>query len=158
MHPPDSFRDPRIVSFSSPDVRRLTVSRDGTPVLITRTGEASPWSGSAGAVNFPVDGHRVEELLDRLRGLTASGFAPDLPKSKASGTVVIEGEAGVLARVMWGALERPKDAIGEEVWLTTPARPGVVFRMKAASFGSIPVEPADWTPAPSPRAKVAGGS
>lgn len=158
LRAPESFRDRRIVSFSTPDVRRVTVDRGGTPVLIARAGEASPWTGSEGAVNFPVDGHRVDELLDRLRGLTASGFAPDLPKSKAKGSLVIEGQAGVLARVTWGALERPKDAGGEEVWLTTPARPGIVFRMEAANFGLIPEERSDWTQPSNPPAQPAGGS
>jgi len=60
--------------------------------------------------------------------------------------------------VTWGPLDRPKETTGGELWLTTPTRPGVVFRMDAANFGPIPALAADWAQSSIPGAKAQGGS
>lgn len=153
-----SFRDPRITSLSSPDVRRLTIERGGTSLRIERAGEGMPWTGSAGSIAFTVDAGRVDNLLDRLRGLTASGFESTPPTSGPTGTLSIEGETTTLARIVWGPIARATAADGEDVWLTTPARPGVVFRTSAARFGPIPESAADFARPPIPESQGVGGS
>jgi hypothetical protein len=157
LQPSESFRDPRMTAFSSPEVRRVTIERGGTTLRIVRTGEASPWSGSQGSVDFAVDGRRVGDLLDRLRGLTASGFEPAAPKTAPTGTISIENESDALARLTWGSLDSSTGASGGGLWLTTPARPGVVFRMDASSLGSIPAQAADLAPPSSSQASDPGG-
>jgi hypothetical protein len=153
-----SFRDPRITSFSLPDVRRLTIERGGTSLRIERPGEAMPWTGSAGSDAFPVDPARVDDLLRRLRGLSSSEFESARPASAPTGTLSIDGETALLARIVWGPLGRSPDADGEEVWLTTPARPDVVFRVSAARFGPIPEAASDLAPSSHPEAKGGGRS
>jgi hypothetical protein len=151
LRPAESMRERRIASFSTPDVRRLTIEQGGTSLRIARGGEASPWSGSAGTVTFAVDGLRVDELLNQWRALTASGFAPADTKSQRTGTASIEGESAPLASFTWGPS-------GADLWLTTPARPGVVFQVDANSFGPIPATPSDWAHPPDSAAKAKGGS
>ena len=156
--PMESFRDPRIATFSDPDVRQITIDRGGTSLRITRAAEGSPWSGADGAVNFPVDDSRVVELLDRMRTLTASGFEPVPPPTVPTGTIAISGGTLELARLTWGTFEKRKDAGAPEVWLTTPSRPGVVFRMGAASFGTVPARAADLAPLPARTGPASSGS
>jgi Domain of unknown function (DUF4340) len=151
LRPAESMRERRIASFSSPDVRRITLEQGGTSLRIARAGEASPWSGTAGAVTFAVDGHRVDEVLDRWRVLTASGFAPAAPKSERTGTLSIEGESATLASFTWGPL-------GADLWLTTPSRPGVIFQVDADSFGPIPANASDWARPSDAGAKAEGAS
>jgi hypothetical protein len=145
--PSESFRDPRIAPFFSPDVRRLTIERGGTQLRIVRAKEGSSWSGSEGSTAFTVDGARVEALLDRLSGLSGAGFETALPATKATGTIAVEGERGELARWSFGPLIRPLGSDVESLWITTSSRPGVVFRVEAVSFGPIPAKAADLAPA-----------
>jgi hypothetical protein len=148
--PPESFRDPRIAPFFSPDVRRLTIERGATQLRIVRANSGSPWSGSEGATAFAVDGTRVTALLDRLSGLSGAGFETVVPATKPTGTIVVDGERGELARWSFGPLAPSAGSDVESLWITTPARPGVVFRVHAASFGPIPSRAADLAPAASP--------
>jgi uncharacterized protein DUF4340 len=147
--PAESFRDPRIAPFFSPDARRLTIERGATQLRLTRSKAPSSWTGSEGAAAFPVDGARVEALLDRLSGLSAVGFESALPATHATGTIAVDGEHGELARWSFGPLTPSQVSDVESLWITTPARPGVVFRIHAASFGPIPSKAADLAPAAS---------
>jgi len=157
--PPESFRDPRIATFSSPDVRRLTIERGRAVLRLAREREGSPWSGADGSADFAVDGRRVEDLLDRIRALTASGFRSGAPPTQPTGTIAIEGGGAELARFTWGpAVDEAKDPAAGELWVTTPARPGVVFRMGAASLGPVPTQAADLAPTVPPTAPASGGS
>ena len=156
--PSESFREARIVSFSSPDVRRLTIERGGTTLRIARAGEASSWSGSEGSAACAVDGNRVDALLDQLRSLTGAGFEAGEPATKATGTIAVEGERGDLARLTWGPLGPSSDSDAESLWITTPARPGAVFRVEASGFGPIPAKAADLAPETTARTEGASGS
>jgi hypothetical protein len=142
-HPSESFRDPRITLFSSPDVRRLAIERGDTTLRIERNTESSPWTGSEGSGAFPVDGKRVDTLLEQLRNLTGLGFEPAPPATPATGTITLAGAAGELARLTWGPLQSAATPGVVSVWLTTPSRPGVVFRVVASGFGPIPAKAAD---------------
>ncbi len=141
LRPLDSFYETRVASFSLPDVSGLTVSRGGATIELTRAGEASPWAGSDGGVAFPVDGAPVSAFLDRMRGLTASGFESAAPKTKPAGEIVVKGGRGELARLTYGALD------SGSLWVTTPSRPGTVFRVEPVSLGSVPTK-ADLAPKP----------
>ena len=132
----DSFRDARVISFSSPDVRGVTIERGTTVLRLARAGESAPWTATEGASSVPVDASRVATLLDNLRGLTASGFEPAAFAKEPIGTVTITGEHGELARLSFGS-----------VWVTTPARPGTVFRVEASVLSSIPKTAGDLAPA-----------
>jgi hypothetical protein len=145
--PMESFRDPRIAPFFAPDVRRLTIERGATTLRIVRSKEPSSWSGSQGPAPFPVDGVRVGDLLDRLSGLSGVGFETAGPATKATGTIAVEGEHGELARFQFGPLAPIPGSDVESLWITTPARPGVVFRIHATSFGPIPAKAEDLAPA-----------
>jgi hypothetical protein len=125
--PADSFRDSHVVSFSTPDVRGLTLSRGPTVLRIVRAGEASPWTGTEGTSKIPVDATKVATLLDSLRGLTASGFGAATSATEPAATITVSGEHAELARLTFGA-----------DWITTPARPGTVFRVEANSLSAFP--------------------
>ena len=154
---PETFRDQRVALFSVPDVRRVTLDRGESHLRISRTAEASKWTGLDGTAPIPVDESRVSALLDRLRGLTASGFAATAP-GPASGTIVVASDRGDLAHLTYGPLP-PTDGTNEErLWLTTPARPGVVFKITAANMGPIPARAADLAREPAPPPATAGGS
>ena len=153
-----TFRDPRIAPFISQDVRRVVIERGGTQLRVVRTNEASPWSGLAGAVAFAVDGARIDGLLDRLSGLSGVGFEPGAPGSKATGTVAVEGERGELARWTFGPLAPSSGVDVVSLWITTPTRPGVVFRVGASGFGPIPATSADLAPTPAAATRETGGS
>jgi hypothetical protein len=88
-------------------------------------------------------------MLDRLRRLTATGFEVGPVRSVATGTIVASGTAGELGRLSWGPIPPLPDAKGETVWVTTPARPGVLFRVLATELGPVPTDAKDWT-APHP--------
>jgi Domain of unknown function (DUF4340) len=139
----DSFRDLRILSFSSPDVRKLAVDRAGRTFELARSAEASPWKGAEGTASFAVDGARVDALLDTLRGLTGASFATAPPPSGMTASLVVSGEKGELARLAFGPLPRAAGALADELWVTTPARPGVVFRLAASAMGAVPNVPGD---------------
>ncbi len=156
--PADSFRDPQIALFSSPDVRSLTIERADTTLRVTRDSESSPWTGLEGTAPFAVDGKRVDALLDKLRGLTAAGFTPAPPSRPATGTVAVFGAASELARLTWGPLEPSADPGVVSVWLTTPLRPGVAFRVNASGFGPIPARASDLAATESPATAASGGS
>jgi hypothetical protein len=145
--PTESFRDPRIAPFFGPDVRRLTIERGATTLRIVRSKEPSSWSGSQGSTPFPVDGPRVGDLLDRLSGLSGVGFETAAPATQATGTIAVDGEHGELARFQFGPLAPVPGSDVESLWITTPARPGVVFRIHATSFGPIPAKAEDLAPA-----------
>jgi hypothetical protein len=70
----DAFRSKRILALSSPDVTSIAVERAGVRLSAERSSQEAPWSGRAGSVAFPVDGTRVDAMIDRLRQLTAIGF------------------------------------------------------------------------------------
>jgi len=154
----DAFRDPRVASFSSPDVRRVSIERGGSVLRIERAGLGSPWAGSEGSTPFAVDGSRIDALLDRLRDLTGVGVEAGEPKSPPTGTIVVTGDKVDLARLTWGPLAPATDRGGESVWLTTPARPGALFRVEAVAFGPIPAKPTDLAPAETSKASTVGGS
>jgi len=147
--PVDSYREMHIASFSVPDVRSITVDRGAVHLRLTRDAEGKPWTGLDGAAPFTPDDGRVVTLLDRLRSVTASGIAGQPPASAATATVTIGAPAGELARLSYGPLPRMDGADGETLWVTTPARPGVVFTIPAASLGPIPARASDLAKAPS---------
>lgn len=154
---PMSFRDTRIATFSTPDVRRVSLDRGEAHLTLTRAGGSSAWAGLAGPASIPVDASRVDALLDRLRGLTSSGFTAAAPGA-ATGTIVVTGEKGELARLTYGPLPPEAGSNEELLWLTTPARPGVVFKLPAAHVGPIPARASDLAPAPPLPPVTAGGS
>ena len=135
--PADSFRDTHVISFSTPDVRGVTIERGTMALRVARAGEAAPWTGTEGALNIPVDASRVAALLDNLRGLTAAGFDSAIFAKEPIATVTVAGEHAELARLTFG-----------NVWVTTPARPGTVFRVEASAISSIPKTASDLAPAP----------
>jgi hypothetical protein len=155
---PDSFRDARITSFSLPDVRGVSIDRGSAHLRVTRAGEGKPWTGVDGAAPFSVDGARVDALVDRLRALTASGFEPGPAGTKSTGTIAVAGEHGELARLAFAPLPRAADSDDELVAMTTPSRPGVVFRVPALSLGPIPATAADLMPPEAATPATAGGS
>jgi len=156
--PPDSFRESRIASFASPDVRSVSIVRGATHLVVSRSGEAKPWSGVDGSTAVPVDGARVDGLLDRLRGLDASGFLAAPPASATTGTIAVAGEKGELLRLTYGPLPGTAGSEGPSSWVTTPARPGVVFNVSTASLGRVPASAADLAPVASPKTAGSGGS
>ena len=135
--PASAFRDRQVLSFSTPDVRRVVVTRGGAALALARASEKDPWTGQDGAEpQAPVDGTRVTALLDRLRGVRATAVEDGAPPTAPTGTVVVSGAPGEIARATWGPLS-PGD--GEEaVWVTIPGRAGVYFRVPASSFGPMP--------------------
>jgi hypothetical protein len=139
----ESFRETRIASFSVPDVRALQIEQGGAPLRVARAEESSPWSGSDASGAFPVDSARVTDLLEKLRGLTCDGFASGAARSNATGTIVVSGEGRELARVTWGPLESETGSHASQLWVTTPDRPGAVFRIEARRFEPIPARAAD---------------
>jgi hypothetical protein len=92
QRPWESFRETRIASFSVPDVRELTIEHGAATLRVVREGESSPWLGSDGSGTVPVEGARVIELLERLRGLSCDGFAAARPTTSATGTIIVSGE------------------------------------------------------------------
>jgi hypothetical protein len=148
--PAESFRDTRILSFSSPDVFGLTIEREGRTLKVTRKDEASPWTGTADSNPIPLDGSRVLGVLDALRNLSAAGFETEAPRTPAAATIAVSGAAGELARVTFGPLPKVAGDRDASVWLTTPVRPGVVFRTGASALKAIPVTDADLLPQAKP--------
>ena len=135
--PAAAFRDRQVLSFSSPDARRVVVTRGAMSLTLSRASEKDPWTGQDGAETpGEVDGARVTALLDRLRGVRALGVEDGAPPTAPTGTLAVSGEAGDLARASWGPLP-PRDA-EEAVWVTTPGREGTYFRVLASSFGPVP--------------------
>ena len=59
--------------------------------------------------------------------------------------------SGELARLTWGPLPPDAGTEGESLWVTTPARPGVWFRVAATALGPVPEGAAGavapWVPA-----------
>lgn len=141
--PADAFRDRRVLSFSSPDVRSIEVSRGDRVLRVERAGEGAAWTCREDAVAGPADADRVNALIERLRVLTSVGFAAGPPPTPPSGSLVIGGPSAALGRVTWGSW--PPDLAGgaPTLWLTTPARPGVVFKALASDLGSIPEHASD---------------
>jgi len=135
--PADAFRDLRVATFSTPDVRRIEIAR-GETMKLERASESAAWSASDAKGAFTPDPGAIDALLDRLRVLTAVEVEAKPPTTPASGSVSIAGAAGELARLTWGPLAPPAGSTEESVWITTPSRPGVVFRVPAVSFGPIP--------------------
>jgi hypothetical protein len=68
---------------------------------------------------------------------------------------VVAGEKRDLARLTYGPLPRAAGSNDEILWVTTPARPGVVFQVPAAYLGPIPGSAGDLAAAAPP---AAGGS
>ena len=151
--PSASFRDLRIASFSTPDVRRVSIAQGGATLRIERADEGAAWLGSAGGTAFPVDGPRVLEFLDRMRALTASGLASSPPPTPETGTISIESASEDLARLTWGTNDTPAAGDRRDLWVTAATRPGVVFLTSAARLGSIPARPGDL----APRTPASGG-
>ena len=135
--PAAAFRDRQVLSFSSPDARRVVVTRGASSLTLSRASEKDPWTGQEGAeAPGEVDGARVAALLDRLRGVRALEVEDGAPPTAPTGTLAVSGEAGELARASWGPLP-PRDG-QEAVWVTTPGRDGVFFRVLASAFGPVP--------------------
>ena len=135
--PADAFRDLRVATFSTPDVRRIEVVR-GDTIRMERASESAAWSASDAKGAFTPDAGAIDALVDRLRILTAVDVEAAPPTTPPSGRLSIAGAAGDLARLTWGPLTPPAGSTEESVWITTPSRPGVVFRVPAVSFGPIP--------------------
>lgn len=130
--PADSFFEKRIASFSLPDVLTVGLSHDGTTIELARAAESAPWTGREGASAFAVEGTRVSDFLNKIRSLTASGFETAPPAAPPSGEITVQGVRGDLARLTFGPLSPGAQ------WVTTPARPGAVFRVDATALGSVP--------------------
>ena len=145
----DAFRSKRILALSSPDVTSVVVERGGSRLTAHRPSQEAPWSGGAGSEAFLADGARVDAMIDRLRRLTATGFEAGPVRSAATGTIVASGASGELGRMSWGPLPPLPDAKGEWIWVTTPARPGVIFRVLATELGPVPSDAKDWTVPPA---------
>jgi hypothetical protein len=143
----DAYRDKRVLSLSLPDVRSVLVERGGMRLRVHRAAEGDPWKGEDGGKAFPVDGERVAALLNRVRELTAVGFASDA-KTPATGTLVVGGASSELARLTWGPLPPEPGVEDESLWVTTTARPGVRFRVDATALGPVPAKSSEWTSAP----------
>ena len=71
---------------------------------------------------------------------------------------MVASDRGDLAHVTYGPLPPAEGTNEELLWLTTPARPGVVFKIPAANMGPIPARAADLAPEPAPPPATAGGS
>lgn len=138
LRPADTYRDLRVVTFSSPDARRLEIARGGETLRVDRPAEGSAWTGQDAKGAFTPDAGSVLGVLDRLRILTAAGVERGGPATPPSGTLSVGGAHGDLARLTWGPLPPAKGSSEEAVWITTPSRPGVVFRVPAVAFGPIP--------------------
>jgi hypothetical protein len=93
-------------------------------------------------------------LLDRLRSLAAEGFVPDAAPGSPTGTIVVGGGGGELARLRWGPLPPEPGTNGERVWVATPKRPGVVFRVAATALGAMPSKASEWTARTAPPGKA----
>ena len=154
---PETFRDQRVALFSVPDVRGVTLDRGDAHLRISRTAGSSTWTGLSGTSPIPVDESRVSVLLDRLRALSSSGFVATAP-GPASGTIVVSGEKGELAHLTYGPLPPAAGTNEELLWLRTRARPGVVFKVSAASLGPIPARAADLAKEPEPPPAAGDGS
>ncbi|HVQ35863.1 MAG TPA: DUF4340 domain-containing protein [Candidatus Bathyarchaeia archaeon] len=147
--PAAAFRDRLVLDFSSPEVRRVVITRGGTSLTLARASEAAGWTVRQGSEpETPADGARANALLDRLRGVRASAVEDGAPPSAATGTIVVSGEKGDLGSASWGPL--PPGGGEESVWVTVPARAGTYFRVPASSFGPIPQSRGELAPAPSP--------
>jgi hypothetical protein len=146
--PAPAFRDRQVLGFSSPDVRRVVITRGATSLTLARASEAAPWTVRQGSEpETPADGARVTALIERLRSVRAASVEDAAPPSPATGTLVVSGEKGELGRASWGSL--PPASGEESVWVTTPRR-GTTFRVPASAFGPIPQGPRDLAPSPSP--------
>ena len=147
--PAAALRDRQVLGFSSPDVRRIVVTRGSTVLTAARASEEAPWTVREGsAAEAPADAARVGALLDRLRSVRATAVEDGTPPGAATGTVVVTGDKGELARAAWGSLAPGE---GEEsVWVTTPGRAGAYFRVPASAFGPIPARRSDLLPQASP--------
>lgn len=140
--PATAFRDRQVVNFSSPDAGSVVVTRGSSVLTLVRSADQMSWTAREGAeAAASVDASRVAALLDRLRSVRASEVLEGSPPSPPTGTIAVTGAAGELARASWGPL--PPRGGEESVWVSTPARAGVVFRVPAASFGPIPLKRAD---------------
>jgi hypothetical protein len=144
--PSDRYRDDHVASFSAPEVRSLTIERGGATIRVERAGEGAPWTAREGdaAAPAPDKGH-VDALVDSIRWLKGSGFLPAPPDSPATGTIVVRAATRDLARLRWGSLP-PASGGTESVWIESDDRPGVAFRVAAASFGPIPSHATDLAP------------
>ena len=144
---PDAYRERRIASFSTPDVRSVSVARGPLGLEATR-GEGGTWSGRDGGTAFATDPAPIDTLVGKVAGLTASGFAGSTPPTAPTGTLVVRGDAGELAHLTWGPLAPQPGSTAESVWVTAADRPGVVFRVPATSLGPMPSKASEWTAAP----------
>jgi Domain of unknown function (DUF4340) len=152
--PPDALRDRNVASFSAPDVRGVTVERGASTLRLTRAKEGAPWEARDGdGPAQAADPVRADALVDTLRWLSAAGFEAAPAPTPTAGTVTVTGAAGPIARWSWGPLPTAPGGT-ESVWVTTPSRPGVVFRIAATSFGPIPAKASELAQkAASPPAK-----
>lgn len=151
---PDAYRDRKVVSFSTPDVRSVRIERGGNVLTVSRASESAPWTGADNGTPFDVDRAPVDTLLDRLRSLAAEGFVPDAAPGSPTGTIVVGGGGGELARLRWGPLPPEPGTNGERVWVATPKRPGVVFRVAATALGAMPSKASEWTARTAPPGKA----
>ncbi|HJQ99102.1 MAG TPA: DUF4340 domain-containing protein [Candidatus Polarisedimenticolaceae bacterium] len=147
--PAAAFRDRLVLGFSSPDVRRVAITRGGTSLTIARASEAAPWTARQGSEpEAPADGARVTALIERLRSVRATSVEDGAPPSPPTGTLEVSGEKAQLGRASWGPL--PPAGGEESLWVTTPARAGTYFRVPASAFGPIPQGLRDLAPSSSP--------
>ncbi len=155
LGPSDRYRDDHVQSFSTPEVRSMTIERGGTTIRVERAAEGSPWTAREGNAEAPApDKGRVDALLDSIRFLKGSGFLPAPPPSPATGAIVVRAAARDLAKLRWGPLP-PAGGGAESVWIESGDRPGVVFRVPASSFGPVPSHAAELAPAAAPRPEPA---
>jgi hypothetical protein len=155
--PSDRYRDDHVGSFSTPDVRSMTIERGGTTIRVERAAEGAPWTAREGGTAAPApDKARVDALLDSIRWLKGSGFLPAPPSTAPTGRIVVRAATRDLATLRWGPLP-PVEGGAESVWIESGDRPGVVFRVPAASFGPVPSHAAELAPAAAPAAHAEPG-
>jgi hypothetical protein len=148
--PAASLRSTQVLSLSTPDVRRLILERPAARLELARAGDGAPWTGSDGKGAFPVDGARIDALLVHLRTLNSEQLLPSPPASPPTGTIVVVGAGGELARLTYGSLPRDPKSGSERLWMTSAARAGAVFAVPSSWLGPIPATSADLAPSPSP--------
>ncbi len=147
--PVDSFRSSQIVTFSTPDLRRIAIERDAGTLAIERAGATTPWTGSGTLAGTPIDPDRVEAFLDSIRGLTAAGFVTEAHAAAGATTVVLSGEKAEIARFVYGPRPSAPGDAAQSVWATTPSRPGAVFKLDATVLARVPKGPGDLAPQPA---------
>ena len=75
-HPPDIFRDPRLLRFSTGAVERISLATPSTTIELTRQGDA--WRLTR-PLTDQADGAQVDALLRNLVGMRIKRYVDDAP-------------------------------------------------------------------------------